>query len=181
MADKRIENLDKSHPDIILNLEKYSRAANIMPKFILNSMTPYIADDEPNLYKNFQKIMQEKSGVAYIGFKDTDIHSKFCAIAGFFVRNYVNARIIMSGQISMKGEDTRCLDCRVMLVPDLFLQYKDAGNIPSWRLSDLLSVLYYRASHNRPTIVYIQDWNSFTNIYGKLFKEHIETYVKVDT
>lgn len=180
MLDKKIDNLEDTHPEVLRNIEKYSSAANIMPKFVLNSMEPYIGSNEKDLYTNFQERMKDKSGVVYVGHDDIDVHSKFCAIAGFFIRNYVNARVVMSGQISMKGDDTRCLDCRVMLVPDLFLNYKDASNIPSWRLSDIISVLYHRASHNRSTIVYIQNFKAFSNIYGKLFKDHIGTYIRVN-
>lgn len=178
MSDK-LEGLAKTHPEIHRDIDRYSRAANIMPKFIINSMTPYTSEQEQDLYTNFQKRMKTKSGIVYVGFEEDDIHTKFSAIAGFFIRNYVNARVIMSNQMSMKGEDTRSLDCSVMLVPDLFINYRDADNIPSWRLSDITSVLYHRASHNKPTIVYIQNWKQFSNIYGKLLKDLIETYTEV--
>lgn len=177
MKENKIEGLEDSHPEIFRDVEKYARAGNIMPKYILNSMLPYLGKGEAELYKHFSKSMDNLAGVLYTGEVD-DIHAKFSAIAGFFIRNYRNARLVMSGQISMKGEDSRCRDCRIMLVPDLLLKGSDL-NIPEWRVADIVSVFYHRASHNRPTIVYVEDWDLFGSTYGKLFENHLDNFLKV--
>jgi hypothetical protein len=176
VKDISISGMNDTHPDILRDLDKFSRAANIMPKFILNSMVPYIKKPEIDLYTDFKIVMKNNSGVLYSG-EIGDVYTKFSAIAGFFVRNYVNARLVMSNQISMKGEDTRCLDCRIMLVPDFHISTNEV--MPTWRSSDLLSVLYHRASHHRPTVVYVENINTFYSSYGKLFKELLSSFVQV--
>lgn len=184
----RIENIPKEvfdlgimdkeyHARLIADLENVSLVAGIPPNMVWSKLSQYCEDEEFEWVRHFREITE--CGLAFVGPHTIPVEDKMMAITGAFLRNHIDARMIVVQDIIKYLKDDDMPSPCVLLIPNFCLEKTGGGDIPTWEVSSLLGLLYSRMAHNQKTILYIGSMTALEKQYGAAFKSHIENHYKI--
>lgn len=163
------------HDRLVRDIENVAKGAGIPMSLI---WTPLATNCGPEEVEYVRKLRHHASegvaGFAYIGRKPAGpIATRMMAMAGAFLRNFVNARVMTVQEVLALSKDDKLPNPSVLLVPNFFIGKEQGGSIPAWQVSLLLGVLYNRQAEGLQTVLYIEDMDAMATQYGDVFKSHV--------
>lgn len=169
------------HGRLVNDIENVAHRAGIPITMVWTSATEYCDEPELDYTRHLtQHALEGRYGLLYTGKKFgkgvTPISMRMMALAGACVRNYIDARVMTVQDVLALVKKDVPLTCTVLLIPNFFLSKEQGGNIPSWQVSGLLSLLLNRMAAGLQTYVYIDDLSDMAAQYGEVFREHFATY-----
>lgn len=167
--------MDKDyHARLIAGLEGVARVAGIPPFMAWSRMSQYCSDEDMKWFRKMRD--DQEAGLVYVGHHAIPVEDKMMAITGAFLRNYIDARIMVVQDIIKRMKTDTMPSPAVLLIPNFFLEKGGGGDIPTWEVSSLLGLLYSRMAQGLKTVLYVGSMTALEQSYGTAFKKHIETH-----
>lgn len=165
------------HQRLIADMEHVCRTANVLPMYVHQSMKGFCQPAEIEWVKHFRDHLQNGTGLVLTGAESPE--TRMMSIAGALIRNFVDARVISLTNMLEMRDNNSLPDCRVMLVPNLFL--RSAGKaLPAWKVQIVYDILLARMTFSKPTVIYVEDMNALAAEYGRVFADHLtQHYITV--
>jgi hypothetical protein len=158
------------HKRLLLDLPGICQVANVLPMYVHHSMKDYCTPAEIDWVVNFRDYQAQGTGLVLTGTASPE--ERMMAIAGAFLRNFVDARV-MSLTTVLDLKDMKALpDPTVMLIPNLFLRSVGKA-LPAWKVQIVYDILLHRLTSNKPTVVYVEDMVALAAEYGRVFADHL--------
>lgn len=166
---------EEHHERLLANLPEFCRVANIQPKYVWSKLSDYLTAEDLTWVRSVRVV--DTVGLAYVGRdKNTPVEDKMSAIAGCFLRNYVDARVMTLQAVLAALDSGDMPNPSVLLIPNFFLTANNGGKVATWEVSALLGFLYGRMTANQKTIIYIGDYEAMGKEYGTAFIDHIQAH-----
>lgn len=165
------------HERLIADMEHVCKTANVLPLYVKQSMVGVSQPAEIEWVRQFREHSQNGQGLVLTGSLSPE--TRMMSIAGALLRNFVDARVISLTTMLEMRDNGVLPDCRVMLVPNLFL--RSAGKaLPAWKVHIVYDILLARMTSSKPTVVYVEDMNALAAEYGRVFADHLtQHYITV--
>lgn len=161
------------HDRLVKDLGSYAEDAGVPPEMIWTSMKEYCDSEEIEWVKGYQRVRYSlQPGFAYVGKMYPAVDLRMMAMAGAFVRNFVNARV-MSLQNVLTHTRTGGIAASVLLIPN-FYTGKSGGTLPAWQVGLIGDLLVHRASHQLVTVVCVDSWKGLQADYGAVIYRHVK-------
>lgn len=168
----------KEHSRIIADFERVTSTAGIQAHFMYESMTKYCGATEVDWVKKFWKYKAAGvAGLALVGVTRPDTRCQ--SIAAALVRNYVDARVIPVNTLIEGGLNGSTPSPTVLIIPNLFMVAMGKNIGPAWRVQAMYDLLLDRATHGKPTVVYVEDLKSLVTVYGAPFADFLSRFTLV--
>jgi len=164
----------KEHSRILADFENVCAVAGVQGRFLKESMTKYCGEDEIDWVKRFNHYKADGlPGLVLEGVPNPDMRCQ--AIASALVRNYLDARVIPLNSLIDGGSDRPSPS--ILIIPNLYLNAMAAGkSLPAWRTQVMYDLLLERAASGKPSVVYVEDMKSVSSVYGKPFRDFLNTF-----
>jgi hypothetical protein len=98
------------------------------------------------------------------------------AVAGACIRNFIDARVMTVQDCIKKTEKSEPPLCRVLCIPNFYVNSNDGGHIAKWNISGLYDLLLRRYTLELQTVVYVQDMKMLAQEYGNSMAEHLKKH-----
>lgn len=168
----------KVHARLIADLQGVAEVAGVPPYMITKSAKDYVSEEELEWIMNFRSYRARGHGLVITGVQSIAPDTKLMAIAGALLRNFIDARVVPIGTLVEALEDGEVIDPTVLLVPNLFVRSVGKA-LPDWKVQQLYDLLLSRVVGGRPTVVCVEDLDALSQIYGRLFHQHLLHHYKV--
>jgi hypothetical protein len=164
-----------AHGRLVADLENISRAVNIPQHWIWTPLADICAPAEVAWVKRFRFHTPEgRAGLCHLGREPKmEIETRMAAIAGALTRNFVRARMMTLNDVLAGLEDGEVPDMTCLLIPNFFVEKKQGGNQPAWRVSQLFDLLVSRHTAGLQTVLYVSDMEMLGSEYGAAIKRHV--------
>lgn len=170
--------LDKEHHlRLIADLDGVTTVAGIPRDMAWSRLSSYCT--EPELQWVRQINGTETYGLAYTGTHEVPIEDKMMAMAGAFLRNHIDARVMVVQEVVKRLKNDSMPTPAVLLIPNFCVAKIDGGDLPSWETSSLLGLLYTRMAKNVKTVIYVGSMVALEKQYGSSFSSHINAHYKI--
>lgn len=173
--------LPDRHERIIANQDKIARRAGITLPHLHYNMTYHgCSEQEREFVKQVLRLRSKMRypGLLYTG-EEEHMDSRMRAMAGAFIRKYVDARVVSVWNLikdleAREGE----YNATVLLIPNLYTVLH-GKQYTGYHVSKLHDFLMDRVIHAKVTAVYVEDLARLGKEYGRalpeLFREHYLT------
>lgn len=152
---------EKDHGRIIADIDRISAQAGVQQEFIYTSAHKFCTEKEVTQFKNM--VQGSKPGLV---FEDKDnVEWRMMALAGFCIRNYIDARVITMHRAIARHTD-HADGPTVLLIPNFFVASLGKGNLPAWQVQLLMDLLYDRHSKSLKTVVAVSNKKKLADEYG---------------
>jgi len=159
------------HDRLLADLDRFTQKAGILPRYVVTKLSSYCSPQERNWIRHLN--LGENNGLIFIGNKSqVTIENKMMAMAGAFLRNYINAEFMPLQKLLWLLKDDETPECKVLLIPNFCIELSDLSSgavLPAWQIATLLGLLYSRLSKNQHTVLAIDSWEALEEQYGKTF------------
>ena len=171
------------HDRLLQDAEAVARRAGIPLTMLWTSATTYCNDDELEYTKQLtQHSVENVFGFLYTGKKFAlgthPVSMRMMALAGACVRNFIDARVMTVQDVLSGLKKDLQPSATVLLIPNFFISKEQGGNIPSWQVAGLLSLLFNRMASGQQTFLYVEDIDDMAMQYGDAFREHLNNYFR---
>ncbi len=171
--------LDKKfHAPIIRRLEFFSVQTRVPVSYICSSVANHLSPDELKGIQKFYDWTNEGIGglLVHGNAKNRSITSMFCAVAGWMIRNKIDARIYTLQELATDArlDGPGLPECRVLLIPDFHITEVHTND---WIRQTIDTIIYSRYTNDKFTILYCEDHKLMRHQYGTALDMHfLKTY-----
>ncbi|NIT54908.1 MAG: hypothetical protein GWN00_01270 [Aliifodinibius sp.] len=163
------------HFRLVENLQRFTSEAGIAKKYAYQSMSAFAKVPEIDWMRKYKS--HRNDGVYGICF----VKAKHClprmsAMVGACLRNYISAKVITLSDLIEGLKKGVKYDQDFLAIPNFALSQTAGGDIASWQVPALLSLLLDRAMQEKYTAVYIHSISAVNIIYGKSMVDHLNEY-----
>lgn len=168
--------LDKEyHRDLLKNLDVYLTQACIPESYIFRPLNDFCEEDLITYVMDIRNLAYKNiAGIALVG--DKHYFDKLCAITAACLRNLIDARVITTGTLIDKKKDNDLPDPTVLLIPNL---HSEGELVHDWKVQTLTDILLTRQSKGKPTLVYVEDLDSFKSVFPMLHQIVTSNYITI--
>lgn len=167
----------ESHARLVENLDSVAQTARVPKKYIYLSIQDTCNDKEKEWAGRYRK--EGKAGLVYLS-TASNVTERMMALTGAFIRNFKDARMYTVQDIVEDLKEGSMDDCTVLAIPNFHISGKGGKSIPAWQTSSLMGLLLHRYISEKPTLLYIADWESLSKDYGTAMKDHIQSnYIEI--
>lgn len=166
----------EAHGRLLPHLERFAREANITPDWIWRPLAQVCGADEIEWVCRF-RFHRENGlyGLVYVGWNPAPpVESRMAAIAGALIRNFICARVMVVHDLLDAAAEGAVPDTSCLLIPNFFIGKAQGGDLPSWRVSLLLSALLERHAMGVQTVLYASDLDAMSVDYGAALTRHVK-------
>lgn len=182
MLEKAIQDgfLDmEKHKNLIKRAHYYCEIANIPLQFLCGSAYNHCTKEEADTFNQQRKLISDGAhGMVLTG--DVSSSLRRCqALAGLGLRGHRDCRVMSMQDITAKIKDNTMDNPTVLLIPNFFIE---GANLPLWKVTEVLNILYSRTTNGRFTVLYIHDNPALKVLekdYGRGIKEYLEGNYKI--
>jgi hypothetical protein len=166
----------ETHYRLAVDIPRFAQRARILPKFIYTSMVSICGQDEVAWFKSMNTHVD--SGIAGLMFTGLIPHveDRMQAIAGACIRNFIDARVYTLQEVIEDQKEGSVPDCKVLLIPNFYLNTESGSKIAAWQSTSLLGLLYTRYQRGCQTVIYVENMTSMAKSYGGAFKAHFDEH-----
>ncbi len=171
--------LDKDvHMRLVADIERISNMAGIPKELIWTSSKKFLSDSELEWIMKYEFHKKNlKAGLVITGGAGHAIEAKFMSMTGLLVRNFVDARMMIMQNVLDKLEKQKMSEPSVLLIPNFHIEKHAGGQLPAWKISNILGMLMHRHAAARMSILYVSDMDSLLADYGEVVYNHlVENY-----
>ncbi len=170
--------LDKKfHAPIIRRLDFFSVQTRVPVSYICSSAANHLSPDHLKALQKFHDWTNLGIGGLMVhGKANQSITSMFCAIAGFMIRNKIDARIYTLQELATDArlDGPGLPNCNVLLIPDFHIVEVRTND---WIRQTIDTIIYSRYANQQFTIIYCEDHKLMRSQYGKPLDMHfLKTY-----
>lgn len=170
---------EKYHARLLANIDEVASMAGIPVPMVWARLSEYCTAQDLTWFTRMR--VEKECGVVYLGLSkhSVPVEDRMMAMAGAFLRNYVDARVMVVQDVisRLKGGDMPAPT--VLLIPNFCLGKGEGGNIPTWEISGLLGLLYSRLAAGLKTVLYVSSMKDLEVQYGAPFVRHLESHYVV--
>jgi hypothetical protein len=150
----------KIHERMVKAIDRYAQQAGIPVAAICTHLAHYVGEDEQEWVSEYLASPRNDPppGLLYVG-AWPDVGTRMTGIAGAFIRNFVDARVVTVHQLV----EADFPDCAVLLVPNF---YAPGGNLTAWRAAKLVDGVLVRLHAGRPVVLHVADLDTMETAYG---------------
>lgn len=170
-------NPDK-HYMLVRDLRKYSEVAGISEKYIYTSLSNHCSETEIKWMQNFHSYhASETHGMIYSGQFKESIFQKMATLTGCFLRNFVDARIIMLSDV-IKSIYDNSFDPTVLMIPNFYMNGTERGGVKLFDRDrqNLFGFMMDRSNRGKCTILYVENMDKMAIDYGEGFVKLFKNY-----
>ena len=109
-------------------------------------------------------------GLLYAGHYDPPVGKRFRAMVACLLRNFVDAQIMMVGEIVDRIQEGDALMCSALFIPNLFFPKNEGGWILPAQVQSLHDLLLRRQYAGKQTVVYVSGLMDLEKEWGIHFK-----------
>lgn len=161
------------HGRLVQNLTGFARAAGIAEHYIYTPLADFAGEDEIEWARGYGH--RHGGGLLYTGTFDPPHHVRMAALAGTYVRNFVDARVVPLVRALKTPRDELP---SVLLIPDMH-EAKE-GALSKWQVSDLVSLLHELHYSGRELVFHVHSLDHFGQVYGAHLRRFLEhTYSRL--
>lgn len=174
---------EQFHQSLIADIDNVARAANIPIDMIWAPMAQYCTQVEIDYVAALRRQSQSGNYGVVITAKrpQHSMITRFTAITGACVRNYVNARVMTLQDVLECIKASEMPTPTVLLLPNFYVGVKTGGRVAEWQTQGLLSMLYQRQAEGLQTFLYVSSMKELEDYYGAAFCQHLrENMVMID-
>jgi hypothetical protein len=150
------------------------QTAGIQEKYLRMSMKEICGPEEIYWVTNYRQNL--RNGIPGLVLEAVQQPDQKCqSITGALLRNYIDARVVPLNHLLDLQQAGHAPDPTVLVIPNLFIKMADKG-IPAWRMQSMYDLLLFRATRNKPSVVYIEDKKAMQQVYGAPFINLLESF-----
>lgn len=166
------------HAPLLRDAGRLTREAGIPERALYLSMVSLCSKDELEYVRHLpQMANQGVYGLMVEGLNPVrPILSRFNAMAGALLRNYINARVAPLTDVLAALKTGEMEQYSVLLIPDLYLGQQERHAVAPWQTVMLLGLLYNRQAANRQTVVYVESLPAMGEAYSVQLQQHLQQY-----
>lgn len=172
---------------LIRGLYKYAEEAGLSGHhhYIWESVKdkPYLTEDDLDLAQELPnlKLSLDKAGMFYTETGKTNnvvISSKFMALTGLMVRNYISALYIPMNELMGLLMENAIPEAKILFVPDFVISNdvkrgQKEESVHGWKKELINYLLLKREAENKQTVLYVKDLNLVEQRYGRDIARYI--------
>lgn len=164
----------KEHSRIIADFEGVCSKAGIQGHFLYESMKKFCGDKEVDWVTHFWK--HKAAGLPGIVLNGVQNPSTRCqAIAAALVRNYIDARVVLTNTLVDALVEGSIPSPTVLLIPNLYVAAM-CKTIPPFKVQALYDVLLDRSIKGKPSVVYVEDLKGLVGVFGTPFRDFLNGF-----
>lgn len=165
------------HLRLVEEIESVAQVANIPSRYIYKTRIADWCDETDENWVKRLKFWSEEgiAGLYYTG-KIQHVEDRMMVMAGACIRNFIDARVYTVQSLIVKLKEETMPDPTVVFVPNFFLMPGSGGKLPEWQIALLMGWLMRRYTKNLQTCLYVESMPKLGDLYGNLFKEHLELH-----
>jgi hypothetical protein len=166
------------HARLLADIEGVCAMANIPRHMLHSSASEYCGPSELEWLTNYPVNKASGKGLLMTGkFTNPSPETRMMAMAGAFLRNFVDARLIPLNSLLEMVEDKVDCDATVLLVPNLYLR-QGGKTLPSWKMQQMYDHLLGRLTAGKLTVLYVEDMQAMAAEYGPAFLGHLTDHYR---
>lgn len=166
------------HQRLIANLPHIAETANVPQHMIRQTSKPYLTASETEWLVHFRAYQAKGQGLVMTGMQSIAPDMKMMAMAAALIRNFIDARVMPLGQVINLVEDGEMPSPSVLLIPNLYVQTVGKA-LSDWKVQHVYDLLLQRIVAQKPTVVYVENFDLLSNVYGPLFAQHLQQHYKL--
>ena len=174
---------EERHARLVSDLDNVALTAGIFgyPEFVWMPLSDTCGAAEITWIEHHKNVQdgnytgKRTFGGVYTGqVKDPDVMVRMMALAGCFVRNFVDARVITRQVLMERLDQGDEPDASVALIPNFF-DVQKGGKSPllDWKISQLQGWLLHRFQRGLGTVLYVSNMSLLGNLWGTDMRDHI--------
>lgn len=162
-----------AHLSLVEKMNEVSETARVPEKFIYQTrMQEFCGEAEIDWVSKYRHYRKEGvAGFVFLGLP-YGLEDKMFAMAGAFLRNYIDVRILTLQEIMECLKEGSMGDYSVVMVPNFFVGA--TKKLPEWQVALLQGWLMDRYARSKPLVLYVSSMAELGIAYGVQFKEHIQ-------
>jgi len=150
----------EEHGRLIQSISDVSMQARVPIHFITQSASRWCTQGELAWLTHFNHPAVAKSGLVIEG--KVDPISSIAAMCGALIRNYVDARVVMTHELIEVDPG----NISVIAVPNFYQLACNAGSVAKWEAPQILEWLYSRFLMGKPCILHVENLDRLEGEYG---------------
>lgn len=187
------------HERLFLDLKNFAHRAGLggAPKYVVQSAKPHLDQEEITRAAKLKEYLADGTYGSLYGPKVPNVPSRFMALTGAFLRNYVNARYMTMAQVLEDFRQDNYVQATILLIPDFHIPmagevgppkkngefvkssgYEKNMTKPQFITEAVAGLLLQRISNGQYTYLYSEDPSRLEKDYGpyitKLISENFE-------
>lgn len=169
---------EQFHARLLANIDEIAKVAGIPVPMVWARLSQYCTEQDMTWFTRMK--VEKESGVVYVGVGSkagsVPVEDRMMALAGAFLRNYIDARVMIVQDVVIRLKKDEMPSPTVLLIPNFCLAKYDGGGVAQWEVSSLLGLLYSRLAKGLKTVLYVSSMADLESQYGTPFVRHIETH-----
>lgn len=167
------------HRRLVEEIEEIAQSARIPVRCIYQTAKGICTQEELQWAARYNLYTaQGVDGLVYVNTENT--LNRMMALAGVFLRNFISAKVITVQDVCNCIADRQRIEDKVVFIPNFFLMKGQGGDMPSWKVSQLLGWLYERKAEGKATCIYVESLSGLKMEYGKPFYDLAkESYLEI--
>lgn len=166
------------HERLIADIQGVVKQAGIPEPYVWTPMSQYCGETEVDFVINLSTHVDSIKpvfGLVYIGkIEGSPVNDRMMSIAGACLRNYINAKVMVVGDVISALREGQMPSPTVLLIPNFFMGKDGSGKVAEWETPLLLDMLYKRQQEGKQTVLYVSDLEALEAEYGHAFTDHID-------
>jgi hypothetical protein len=160
------------HGPLIADMQRICEVANVPRHHVEVSMKNYCRDDQVEWVSTYlERKKKGEGGLVLSGWTDSEI--RCYAIAGAFLRSYIDARVYSFNEVIDSPDKSS--SATVLLIPNFF-NTNYGKQLASWQLGVLHDVLVRRLSASKMTVLGVSSVEEMISTYGAYFGEFFKNH-----
>lgn len=168
------------HMTLVETIEEVADVARVPEKFIYKvKMSDYCSAAEMDWVAQYHTLREDGlAGFAYVGTPQR-LEDRMFAMAGAFLRNYIDARIFTIHEIVDRLKASNMGDYSVVMVPNFYTGGKK--KFPDWQVALVQSWLSGRYARSKVLVLGVRNMEELAVGYGTQVASHIQDRFKLVT
>jgi polyhydroxyalkanoate synthesis regulator protein len=164
------------HARLLDDIESVSRQANVPVHMIHRSMKDFCTSAEIKWFRHYKlHMINGDAGICFVG-TQPKVNQKIMAIAGAFLRNFIDARVITLTALLQATKEGDSPDPTVLLIPNFYVDMEGGKPLPAYESSMLYDVLMERMTRARTTVLYVSSMDMMAKHYGSAMESLVTSH-----
>lgn len=160
---------ERVHEQLLVRLPQAARRAGVPAEAICRHLRQYVEDDEERAW--VREVMRHRAsppaGLVYVGRFRSGVRERLEGMAGAFIRNFMDARVMYARRALEEGRE-----CLVLLLPGI-------PEEPRWLVGEFAELVLDRMSQGKVTILHVPDFEDLRARAGRGFTDALERNFKM--
>lgn len=165
------------HSRLIADLDRLAKKAGIPSHYVWTKLGDFCTPEEIDWVRKARS--SSDHGLVLCSPLSSPVECKMGAMAGAFLRNYINARVMTVQEVLDIMKSGNSVSPTVALVPNFSMSKSDVASVAPWESAQLLSWLYSRLVDGKKTVLFVGSMKALEESYGEAMAKHLRSHYSI--